>query len=65
MKTQSHWQSDLTEEAVRRTSVDGIPRYVTNDGRIMKYDWELPEGVPDWTQEELEQHIANLIAQQT
>lgn len=31
------------EEAKRRNAIDGIPRHVYSDGRIMKYDWELTE----------------------
>lgn len=57
---------DLEAEARRRTDRDGIPRYITADGKIMKCDWEL---VPDDTNdvlegEALEEHIAKLLREQ-
>jgi hypothetical protein len=49
-------------EAVRRQEYDGIPRHVYVDGKIMKWDWELPEGVVvDIEGEALEDHIRRLI----
>lgn len=35
---------EAIEEAVRRQQYDGIPRHIYNDGRIMKWDWELLDG---------------------
>ena len=51
---------NLHDECARRTALDGIPRCVTDDGRIMKYDWEFtPDGDEDF--EALEAHIAKLM----
>jgi hypothetical protein len=47
----------------RRTAIDGIPRYITEDGRIMKCDWELSS--EDLDGELLEEYIAKLIAEQS
>lgn len=53
-------------EARRRTLRDGIPRYVDRNGKIWKYDWVAPDELEDsLTWEELEEHIAKLIAQQS
>lgn len=54
----------LHDEAAWRTAHDGIPRFVTDDGRIMKYDWEFTPSTDD-DYESLEAHIARLIAEQT
>lgn len=57
----------LEEEAQRRTAVDGIPRYIAEDGRIMKCDWELSsDSISDNLEgETLEEHIAKLLEQQS
>lgn len=51
------------EEATRRTAVDGIPRYITEDGRIMKCDWELSPDLMDdaLSGETLEEYIKELL----
>ena len=54
----------LVIEAQRRRAIDGIPRYVRRDGKIMKYDWELPAEA-DVDPNALEDHIARLLAEQT
>lgn len=53
-------------EAQRRTAMDGIPRYITDDGRIMKCDWELSADLlnDDLKGEAMEEHIAKLMEQQ-
>lgn len=52
----------LDAEAARRTAADGIPRYVTDDGRIMKCDWELSEEEQvDLDGKSLEEHIVTLM----
>lgn len=50
----------LHDEAAWRTAHDGIPRFVTDDGRIMKCDWELASEV-DEDFEALEAHIQSLL----
>lgn len=47
-------------EAARRTAADGIPRYVTRAGKVMKYDWILSSDAV-YDQDELEGHIENLL----
>jgi len=58
--------NDAEKEAQRRTNVDGIPRYITEDGRIMKYDWQLSAEVleDNLDGESLEEHIKKLMEQQ-
>lgn len=51
-------------EMKRRTEIDGIPRYIRNDGAIMKCDWELTGDVEVLEGESLEEHIASLMEQQ-
>lgn len=51
----------LTCEMERRTTRDGIPRYITADGNIMKYDWELVSDAV-YDQDALEEHVERLIA---
>lgn len=50
-------------EMARRIALDGIPRYITADGRIMKCDWELSSevDVDDLDGETLEEHIRSLL----
>lgn len=56
----------LWAEATRRTEIDGIPRFVTSEGKIMKRDWEFPEGcTPELTGEALEAHIERLLKEQS
>lgn len=56
---------ELEAEAARRTSFDGIPRFVTEDGRIMKCDWEMPEeDTGEISGETLEERIQRLIDEQ-
>lgn len=55
----------LEEEMARRTAIDGIPRYITRDGKIMKCDWDLAGSDFDLDPEALEEYIAKLIAEQS
>lgn len=54
--------TDKVAEAQRRTDIDGIPRYVTDDGSIMKCDWVIT-GEADYSLdgESLEEHIERLL----
>lgn len=53
---------DAIVEAFHRTQWDGIPRHVYADGRIMKYNWEMPsKGVEILEGDALEEHIAQLL----
>lgn len=54
---------DAIGEAYRRNKLDGIPRHVYEDGRIMKYDWELSSEY-DLQGEALEEHIQRLMEAQ-
>lgn len=57
---------EAIDEAIRRSTRDGIPRHVHLSGRIMKWDWELPEDAlqGDLAGEALEEHIRTLIGNQ-
>ena len=56
---------DAIAEAVMRNQADGIPRHVYADGRIMKWDWEIPSEIEDNLEgEALEDHIRRLMEQQ-
>jgi hypothetical protein len=57
---------DLVVEAKRRRDIDGIPRYIAADGRIIKCDWELvsADSNDNLEGEALEEHIRKLMKEQ-
>ena len=59
--------ADAYEEAVLRENADGIPRYVTSDNKIMKYDWELDlDDLQDaLVGDKLEEYVSTLLEQQS
>lgn len=55
---------DMTAEAQRRTTIDGIPRYVDwPNKRIMKCDWELPADF-EFDAEAIESHVQRILESQ-